>query len=504
LAFVPSGLLVAVTAHISTDVAAAPLIWVIPLALYLLTFVIAFRPESRTPCSLEWLLLAIVAILPLAMVRLVGLPVVLSLNLLAYVLAAYICHQRLYALRPAADRLTEFYLFVSLGGVAGGVFSGLIAPHIFVTVLEYPLLLAAALYCLPGVWRSSNLRRMMAPLAAVVLMALLIRVLAWVLPHVVSAWLATFYLGVAFLCFAIIQRNRSALVLFVSVWIIATNVLIFYTPGTTAWRSFFGVHYVVAENGFHKLVHGNTVHGVMRVTGPTGERLTGRPEPLAYYSYDGAFVAAIEAARGMQASPLSVAVIGLGSGTLACHAKDSERWRFFEIDQRVIDTARDRRYFRFLEDCLPDVPVVLGDARLTVAKDPQRYDLIIVDAFLSDSIPLHLVTVEAVREYQTRLLPGGDLVFHISNRNLELEHVLARVAADAGLQAMVREDPPRADGFETKVLVMTEPDGPAVAPLEQRGYKVVTPDMSRSPWTDDYASILEAIRDKWAEGNKAR
>jgi hypothetical protein len=114
------------------------------------------------------------------------------------------------------------------------------------------------------------------------------------------------------------------------------------------------------------------------------------------------------------------------------------------------------------------------------------------------------VTVEAVREYQTRLLPGGDLVFHISNRNLELEHVLARVAADAGLQAMVREDPPRADGFETKVLVMTEPDGPAVAPLEQRGYKVVTPDMSRSPWTDDYASILEAIRDKWAEGNKAR
>jgi hypothetical protein len=271
-----------------------------------------------------------------------------------------------------------------------------------------------------------------------------------------------------------------------------------------SFRSFFGVHKVAPsrDGRFVQLIHGTTVHGAMRLTNDDGLRTEGRPEPITYYTYEGAIGRAVAAVRAAQGGALArVAVVGLGSGSLACHAHFGESWTFFEIDPIIMQIAQDPRFFRFLQDCAPDAPVVLGDARLTLADQPGGNSLIVLDAFSSDAIPIHLVTKEAIALFLSRLSPDGVLLFHISNRHVDLRHVLARAAAENGLIGhAVLESPEepveRRYRVGSEVMVLARDPAHLGRIADSRGWPHIPADMARRPWSDDFSNILEAIRDR--------
>jgi predicted O-methyltransferase YrrM len=256
------------------------------------------------------------------------------------------------------------------------------------------------------------------------------------------------------------------------------------------------VHQVVdTVDGRHRLLyHGTTMHGAERV----GTGANASPEPLTYYYFGGPMSESIATIRAARGSLGHVAVVGLGTGSLACHKRGGEEWTFFEIDPDVVRIARDPRLFSFISACAPDLPVVLGDARLTLAASAQRYDLIILDAFSSDAIPVHLLTREALAGYLTRLEPGGALVMHISNRHMELSSVVAAVAAGEGLIAFLKEeDRPQTvpEDFKMNATVTAlARKGTDLGDLPQRpGWSEIKPISGIPAWTDDYSNILGAM-----------
>jgi spermidine synthase len=268
-------------------------------------------------------------------------------------------------------------------------------------------------------------------------------------------------------------------------------------------RSFFGVHKVVetADGAYRLLFHGTTLHGAERVS---AERIgadaepSARPEPLTYYYFGGPLSEAIAAARGAQGELAQVAVVGLGTGSLACHQRDGERWTFFEIDPEVIRIARDPRNFHFLSACGPNDKIVPGDARLTLAASADRYDMIVLDAFSSDAIPVHLLTREALGGYLTRLHPRGVIVMHVSNRHMELASVVAAVASAEGLAAHVKQDD-RANDFRrdyranAQVVVLARHAADLGDLPSARGWRKLDPTPGVAAWTDDYSDVLHAI-----------
>jgi hypothetical protein len=265
----------------------------------------------------------------------------------------------------------------------------------------------------------------------------------------------------------------------------------------TSMRSFFGVHQIVetSDNRYRLLHHGTTLHGAERIDPAS---TTDTPEPLTYYYFGGPMSEAIQAVRGAQGELGRVAVVGLGTGSLACHRRGTEAWTFFEIDPDVVRIARDSRYFNFLSACGPTQPIVLGDARLTLAASPERYDLIVLDAFSSDVIPIHLLTREALAGYLAHLTPGGALVLHISNRHMELARVVAAVGAAEGLITFVKEGH-RADSepndFKMNALVaaLARNRGDLGDLPSRPGWHELRPDRQVSAWTDDYSNIFAAI-----------
>jgi hypothetical protein len=239
----------------------------------------------------------------------------------------------------------------------------------------------------------------------------------------------------------LVQRRR--LQRFLALVVLGFVLTGLWQPGfnrVAALRSFFGVHQVIetADGRFRLLYHGTTVHGAERIadTGPDA----GTPEPLTYYYRGGPISQSIEAVRVVRGTLAHVAVVGLGSGTLSCYRQSQEQWTFFEIDPAVVQIARDPRLFTYISACAPDVPVVLGDARLTLAASRQRYDLVILDAFSSDVVPVHLLTREAIESYLARIEDGGVVVLHLSNRYMELGSVVAAIAAAEGLVAYFKDD----------------------------------------------------------------
>jgi hypothetical protein len=503
LAAIPSGLVVAVTAHISTDIAAAPFLWVIPLALYLLTFVALFRERPwvghETVVKLVPFVVAALAISVIGGDKVFWFATI-ALNLVSFVVLAMLCHGELYWRRPAPARLTEFYLWVSIGGVVGGIFAGLLAPHLFSNTYEYPILIAAAVLVLPGTFvngRRDFIREAGPVLVVAALVAAPRLLYGFYLSD--SANLA-FQIGlVALAGLMLIYRERPAR-LFGFV-VLAFTATALWQPGLARVehaRSFFGVHKVVeTADGRHRLLfHGTTIHGAERLREANGTPVNGRPEPLTYYYFGGPISEAIEAARA-RGRLGQVAAVGLGTGSLACHIRAGERWTFFEIDPEVVRIARDPRYFRFLSACAPGLPVVLGDARLTLAAAQERFDLIVLDAFSSDAIPVHLLTREAFAGYLSRLGPRGVIVMHISNRHMELARVVGATAATLGLQALVKQDE-RANQVQTDykanaivaALARNATDLGALA--NKPGWKRIVPGSVR-PWTDDYSDILGAI-----------
>src|SRR3984885_2350864 len=472
LAAVPSGLLIAVTAHVSTDVAAAPLLWVLPLSLYLLTWVLVF--QSRPLLPHKWMLMAQpLAIAGVVVLLAIGgeqnLLLTLGGHLVCFFVIAMSCHGELARTRPAAKYLTGFYVALSFGGMVGGLFAGLIAPYAFSWVAEYPILLALAALCRPpgGAERLPRWSAWYWPFLAVLAVALIApsysegRIMGFLddnRVYVIGA------VGVLSALLALgLNANRWKIFATVAVALVLIRAYPSDDGRVETVRSFFGVHKIVVtpHGQYHVLMHGTTIHGAQKFLNKDGTPVTGRPEPITYYHKDGGIGQAITAIRERKGAPIRVAVIGLGAGTLTCASEPGESWKFFEIDQSMVDSARDPKYFTYIQNCEPDLKPVMGEARLTFAKEPDGiYDLIIVDAYSSDAIPIHLATREAMKIYKDKLAPQGAVLMHVSNRHLELASVVVGVAEANGLMSWVYdEDSGRDDEFifATSAVVSARP-----------------------------------------------
>jgi len=503
LAAIPVGLVISVTSYIATDIASAPFVWVVPLALYLLTFVATFREtpwlRPHTVANLVPFPIAILSICLLSGERQFWLLFAL-INLVGFSLLALLCHGELYRRRPQPALLTEFYFCVSLGGAVGGIFAVLIAPQLFSLVYEYPLLIVAALFTLPGMLVVDRRHILVeaCPILAIAVAAVLAR--SWLALEVPASVAYVFQLVlVALAAMMMIQRRRPHR--FLALVVLGFVLTGLWQPGfdrVAVIRSFFGVHQIVetADGRFRLLYHGTTVHGAERQDDI--DTVANAPEPLTYYYRGSPLSQSIAAARRTRGTLRRVAVVGLGTGTLSCYKSKGEDWTFFEIDPTVARIARDPQLFTYVSACAPDLKVVLGDARLTLAASTQRYDLIILDAFSSDVVPVHLLTREAIDGFFARVEDGGMIALHLSNKYMDLQGVVAALAGAEGLPAYFKDDNrPAAVPFDYKasssvaVLARTRAD---LGDLPgQAGWHAAGPFPDVRIWTDDYSNVLGAI-----------
>jgi spermidine synthase len=510
LAAVPSGLLVAVTAHISTDVAAVPLLWVIPLALYLLTFVLVFASRPLIPHKL------LVAIQPLFIIALAAVMIyepvkmivgVISIHIGIFFVLTLVCHGELARRRPAPQHLTAFYMWMSAGGMIGGIASGLIAPYTFNWIAEYPILIALAVLCRPGLALPKSYVEQIiffGALAVAVLALVLFRAFQVEVDTDIFNWVVAALLIVTVL-FWRDPLPFAAIIAFV----LLANHYVLEVGGSRSVRSFFGVLKISESydlgNGprFRLLSHGTTLHGGQRIRDNEGKPITGRPEPIMYY-YDGSAMAQILDAARARKKPISYAVIGLGTGTLACRAEPGDTVHYYEIDPAMIRLSTDPRNFSFLTECRP-VTITLGDARLTLTEAPDAtYDVIIVDAFTSDAIPIHLLTREAMAIYRQKLVPEGIVAIHVSNRHLELASVVAGIAKANDMVSRVNEgaDVTENDAeyvFLGTVVAATAKDENFGPIAKSEAWEVQKPDPKQWVWTDDYSNIIGSIIRKLRE-----
>ncbi|WP_312594933.1 fused MFS/spermidine synthase [Brevundimonas sp.] len=510
LAAAPSSLMLGVTAHLTTDVASAPFLWVIPLALYLLTFVIAFQTRPAVSPVLALSLQGAMAAACAALIafRTGEWVLVFTVNLAAFFFTALMCHQRLAARRPPPDRLTEFYLLLSLGGVVGGAFNGLIAPMVFNMVWEYPLVLVAAALLRPRSRREMRPWEIMCGVAGVVIAFLgplsmeAVRYAPDIRAAVPDAQLiriAQAILGIAAM-FAFLVRDRAVMFAFVLGAIVWSG---YHLARGYDWalseRSFFGVMRVAQIDDplmggpVHVLMHGTTLHGA-QAQGPS--RLC---QPTLYYATATPLGQAMLQTQARHLDGARVGVVGQGSGALAAYKREQDRLTFFEIDPMVDRLSRDPRWFSFIDGCA-DGPVrtVIGDARLTMDREPAgSYDLLIIDAFSSDAVPTHLLTVEAIKGYLRLLAPDGVVVLHLSNRNLEITRP-AEAAAQAldapHLHQVYLEKSGQGQMAEASTEALLIGKSPAaVQPYRDDGRWRVLDKTDVRPWTDDYVNLFGSL-----------
>lgn len=508
LAFVPSALLVAVTAHLSTDVASAPFLWVIPLALFLLTFVLVFRDRALLADKLM-LRLQPASIAMLVMLLMFSwrahYALAIAIHIAAFFIAAMVCHAALYRRRPASGHLTEFYVCMSLGGVLGGAFAALLAPQLFVTVAEYPLMMLAALLARPGFFERPA-RGWLREGGLALAVGLAAAAPALLFGANVQLDQAKLYAIAISLLSALILLQAARPVRLAALCASALLLVHVYEPGmgaTTYARSFFGVHKMVdwAGGEARVLYHGTTIHGAERLTGKDGAALPGgRPEQLTYYYKGGPFNEALEAVRARAGGTFGrVALVGMGVGALSCYSKPGEHWSFYEIDPVVVRIATDTAKFRTMDTCAKNAEIHIGDARLTLADETEKFDLIMIDAFSSDVVPVHLITQEAFALYASKLSPHGAFVLNISNRNIELVSVVAGSAAANGLSTFVKREPREVDfrtSFQARAeiaLVTRAPEDVSGLLNAQTGWRRAERNPDLRTWTDDYSDVVSAI-----------
>jgi len=500
LAAVPSGLVLATTTFVSLDIVPVPLLWVVPLGLYLLSFTVAFA-EGRDTADL------LTRIAPITVVLFGGIMVAgyqerpylnLGVALALLFMASVALHTRLYRERPSADRLTGFYLATAAGGALGGAFVALVAPVAFDWIYEYPLLIVAAglmvpqLYLTPWTKRlwEGHYRSALIGVTAILAVLLLIRLSA----AEDGAGLTLIFPVVAVLGLASVgARLPFALVLATSVFLYGGWRMVTTSLEGTHDRSYFGIYNYVERAGERELDHGTTMHGVQLTGSPERERT-----PTTYYAPGSGVGRAMRMAPALYGPAARIGVVGLGTGTLACYARAGQDWRFYEIDPAVVRIARDAGRFTFLSRCLPDAAIRLGDARLSLRREPgESLDLLALDAFSSDAVPVHLLTREAFAGYARVLRPHGLLMVHISNRFLELEPVVAAAARAGGWHAAVLDYRPSAlDGrASASTWVAMSRDRQVLSALTVDGAwrpLIARPDFVG--WTDDYATILPLVR----------
>ena len=530
LAALPSSLLLGVTTHVSTDLAPVPLLWVVPLALYLVSFILVFarwpdgvhRVVGRvTPMLILFVVLTLLtyAAEPMAVVGL--------LHMAAFFGVCLVCHGELAKDRPPPEHLTAFYFWLSLGGVLGGVFNALVAPMLFthVGMVEYPLALVLAAAVRPRSEEPGP--RLRAADVALVLGLLGVSVgLVPAVPYYVavpdspdsidalSARLLRggLMFGLPSVAAFALVRKPARYALSLAALLVAGMFNTGHFGDTLHMeRNFFGVIRVTKDGKFIKLIHGTTLHGQQR------SDEDGPPRPMTYYHQKGPVGHLFECLPAERVN--KVGVVGLGTGAVAAYARPGQEWTFYEIDPAVVRVAEDEQYFRFLSACrkrlngadhLEKCHVVLGDARRQLIKAPDgAYDVIILDGFCSDAIPVHLLTREAIRLYISKLSPHGVIALHVSNVHLDLPPLIARLADDHDppLQARVCSDnfltdSEREDGKTSSqwmLLARTEDD---LAPVLERrknygeSKQQIWEKVTRKPdaplWRDDFANLLKA------------
>lgn len=513
LSAVPSGLMLSTTTHLTTDIFASPLLWVIPLGLYLLSFVLAFA-DRRAPARKVSVVAPVVVLFFGSYAMLSNGSGTLLLAggacLLLFVVAVAL-HARLYDLRPDAAKLTTFYLVMAAGGALGGLFTALVAPLVFDWAWEHPLLVLGAAMLMPLDellrWRRMDgLEPGMARIALGLLLAMGL-FLAFRLDDValrsggtiVALLLTVFLTGIGVLVMA--WRWAFVLVLAMAMvgqggsWTISASL-----KGERT-RSYFGIYTVrnYPESRLRILSHGTTLHGQQSLD-PVE-----RDKPMTYYGPTSGIGLALAAAPRLAGPAARIGVVGLGTGTLACLAEPGQHWTFFEIDPVILRYSRSGQ-FTYLRDCTPGARIVLGDARLELEKvSPAAFDVLVIDAFSSDAIPLHLLTREAFEVYRRALSPRGILVVHISNRYIDLEPVIAALARSGGLTARSRLDfPEDSERYTPSHWIALARDPSQLDELARMRrdspWRPLQPPAKR-PWTDDHASILPFIRWSRLTGN---
>lgn len=500
LAFVPSSLLLGVTNHLTTDIAAVPFMWTLPLILYLLSFVISF---SRRPVLKQrWMVtvqpyLVVVVVIGLWAAGKNWLPM-LVLHLVTFFVCAMVCHRELARLRPSPKNLTVFYFFMSLGGLAGGVFNSLLAPLSFDSIIEYPIALALACLLRPT-FKPLPETKWKADIGIPASFALVVWMFAGTVDIDLSSSDLLSVLALLIVVGVVLFSFRGRPVRFgvgVGAAFVVLGLLLGPKDVLVRERSFFGVHWISQADGraINQLWNGTTLHGAQFT-----EKRRWR-EPLGYYFVEGPFGQLFRVSED-RATPQTIGVVGLGTGALACYRRPGDRWTFFEIDPHVAHLATSAGYFHYMSVCAAGSEIVLGDARVSLRhRSGEQMDMLVIDAFSSDAIPIHLLTREAIQLYLSVLKPAGILTFHVSNRHLDLVPVLARHAADFGLRGRVQlftdlSDSQRRDKkFDTEVVLIA---GPAVdlAPLDASGnWRDLATVQGGPKWTDDYSNLVGVLK----------
>ena len=486
LAAVPSSLLSGTTTKITTEAAAGPLFWVVPLALYLLSFALAFARRRWLPLRpaliAQTVATALVVVEALVEGEFGGWPVILILIVLLF-LSAYVCNCRLADSRPGPQRTGEYYLVIALGGLIGGTFNALVAPTIFPDVVEYPLVLVLAMALRPADSEPVHVRDVVIPLSIGAIAALSM-LLSFVnhMPAVAPVLSLIF----AILLFPLSRVPARLAVGLAAAFLVAAMPSLLFPP-LDRERNFFGVVKVLNDPGaqLHLLVNGSILHGLESTEAST------RDEPTSYYHRRGPLGDVMTLLADRRAE--GAAVIGLGAGTVACYGSGGAPWTFYEINPAVARVARDSRYFSFLQDCQPDARIRLGDGRLLLANDAGHYPLIILDAFSSDAVPTHLLTLEAISAYTDKLAPDGLIVVNISNRFIDLLPILAAAAERLGLTAAWRFDTTtdRLARSSKWVAMARSPD--LLAPLLTQHSWSRANSGGVEAWTDDRSDLFQPL-----------
>ncbi|KTD57862.1 spermidine synthase [Legionella shakespearei] len=488
LGFVPCSLMLGVTLYISTDIAATPLFWVVPLALYLLSFVLTFtsRPFKVT----EWLkrnclFLLVFTLLGFVLgINQVKAWQVILFNLLSFFALALLCHSQLFQSRPKPQLLTLFYFCLALGGVLAGVFNGILAPRWFNQVYEYPLALLLSLLVLP---LPNTFKGWWVPVLVLILLSL-----HYVLPDI--QWplaLSPFQImAIAALAVVVLYHKSkgslisSLLILFVFIYspVLQEKSILLQE------RNFYGVKQVLYKGGTHVFISQSTVHGLQVID---------EKKPLnGFRAYYGAIKSVVEAMQG-ESSSLTVSILGLGTGTMVCQFRETDHLNVIEIDQQVIDLAENPQLFTYLRDCPVPTQLIKDDGRLALNKLPDAsQQLIILDAFNSDAIPVHLMTLEAFTMYKKKSAENGVILVNLSNRHLQLLPVLNAVGRSLDMMVfyLVHKGDPKLGQFNSEWALLTMNQPLAMKLMQGTGWRFVA-DNEQLLWTDDYSNIVPLF--KW-------
>ena len=513
LAFLPSSLMLGVTSYMTNNIASTPFLWIMPLALYLLTFVIVFARKPLVSANglsklFPWVVIAgFLLIAPNQSFTIFGHlinttppPIVkIPLLLAVYFLISLYCHAILVEKRPGVSGLTEFYILMSVGGVLGGIFNALIAPVIFNGVYEFVLVLALVLFLRPSGIEMPKAddkpwRLFLIGLVAAALNVILMLSSGTGLPLVI-------FITVAISAIACMRFDFNRFVkigIFSGLAIVAVAFDLLGSDSLYKDRSFYSLLAVRADEGehgkIHKFVHGDTFHNY-QLRDPALQNI-----PTSYYVEGGSIHVSIEALRRKLGGNIDVAVVGLGAGAMVCYERPGDKWMYFEIDPAVVELARNTKYFSYIDKCASHADIRVGDARQKLNDVAENtLDMIVIDAFSSNSIPAHLVTREALELYQSRMTADGLVFFHTSNKMLDVTSVVARLAEDAGLTAryididdFLGNPYGQYGGRATGILMGPKAVMNSVTSGDNR-YKNWKASRHVKVWTDDYSSVLGTL-----------